>query len=282
VLDTLLPVQEGFFSIEGIAGMGFAQPRYVHPDASAVELPQSSGFDRTFAAAVHPVQGLATLESGRGEEGGALVLRAFAVGGRERFAPVQVTQLPAQPFGLQALVGLDAQGRLLVLWDDGTGEEPETLRARWYSAEGAPLTAEFDAGVSLRRAFDGSFVRPGPLAALKGGGLVLRVEGRWTRLFPAAVARAEPAPAWLAARPFTTLAPVRGGRAYALLQDPESGEYGRCRDALELVTPAGESCGTLRFASEGGACGDPLVLGADGSVLQQRECRAQVWRALLR
>jgi hypothetical protein len=109
---------------------------------------------------------------------------------------------------------------------------------------------------------------------LVDGGIAVSDGSAWRGIFRDGVARIEPPPGWLAARPGTRLATVRGGRAYAVLPMPGGPQGGTGDQAtFEIVAASGESCGTVTLpapAAEAGVTRTPTALdvGQDGTVIQ--------------
>ena len=103
--------------------------------------------------------------------------------------------------------------------------------------------------------------------ALVGGGVAIRLDGRWASLiFPSASSTA--APPWMAQD--TDFASVRGEKAYAVLHG--SG-------AADLVSVTGTSCGTVKFPAV------DLAVGLDGTVIGATSasgCTKVFWPALLK
>ena len=131
-------------------------------------------------------------------------------------------------------VGVDALGLALVLWDGAAaGYGANTLAGRWLSRSGAPLTPVFLAASGL------ALSAPAHLRPLLGGGLALQLDGKWVRQFPSGQARGEAAPAWLAARPNTTLELLPGHRGYALLP-PAGAHQAPCEQAVAAPRPGGQ------------------------------------------
>ncbi len=194
-----------------------------------------------------------------------LKVQRFDGTGQTRFAAVTVaTWLLGAQEQLAVVVGTDVQGRALVLWNGDAFFGAGTTAGRWLDAQGAPLTPIFQAQVPSL----GSASMSRALTPLIGGGLVLQLDGMWTRSFASGVSSASAPPDWLAQRR-GRLEIVRGGRAYALLPPTPSAPV--CTQQVEVLAPDGTSCGVMTFETEPGACAsDPLVLGADGTILQQQ------------
>jgi hypothetical protein len=124
------------------------------------------------------------------------------------------------------------------------------------------------------------------IAPLLDGSFVLRLGGTWTyRLQPGATA-VEPAPCWLASRPATELALVRGGTAYASLHRGSE----ECDRVVEVLTPEGKTCGFVPVSGTDGRC--ELAVGRDGTLSkgavavgggagQPRSCVLEFWPAAL-
>lgn len=113
----------------------------------------------------------------------------------------------------------------------------------------------------------GSTARARPL---RGGGVAVQVDGRWTGLVQPGQSGVQPAPAWLADA--ADFAVALGAKAYALL--PRTG------NAVGIVSAEGNSCGTISFPGV-----SSVVVGVDGTVVGatgSRGCTKFVWRNVLR
>jgi hypothetical protein len=166
--------------------------------------------------------------------------------------------------------GVDLLGRALVVLDGGSGN----IDAIWIDEHGAAKTAVFrvlsgfSAGVS-------TWFETSPLI---GSGLALRRmdapatgderrSSRWLGILPSGTASLQAAPDWLASRPDTNMELARSGRAYAFT--PWAADASVCDQQVEIVSPAGSSCGKADFAVDGSACTTrELRLGLDGTVMQ--------------
>ena len=88
---------------------------------------------------------------------------------------------------------------------------------------------------------------------------------------------------------------VDGRRAYAFT--PTAQDVAACAQKVDVVSPGGNSCGTLTFTIDGNACTTrELRVGRDGSVLQMlpydretvltsagaRTCTLRFWPSVLR
>jgi len=157
--------------------------------------------------------------------------------------------------------------------------------ARWFDATGQPLTPWFTVGNVVGTS----------IHLLHDGTVVLSDNGRWDVALQDGVSNPVAVPDWLAARPFTRLATIRGGRGYAVLaMDPTSGDATH----FEIVTASGQSCGTFAVPAPTVTATDSrtprrLDVGPDGTLLQQlsrnvvpnnggAQCVFRWWPALLR
>jgi hypothetical protein len=153
---------------------------------------------------------------------------------------------------------VDQQDRILIVRaPDFRASGPSgRYAARWFDAEGMPLTGWFDAGAVT---LGGLTLRP-----LIGGGAVLRVAftevAEWRAAFVSGTANVGPAPAFLP--PNTDLAIVRGGKAYAVLS---SSSYNHPVGSVAIFAPGGKSCGTL--ATNGAK--QSFYIGKDGTLIDQ-------------
>ena len=143
----------------------------------------------------------------------------------------------------------------------------QTGQARWYDANGAPMTDWF--GV----AFGPPNVIP-PATALADGSIVFGVgTGLPTGRIAQGSTQLEPMPDWVASRAAAAgtgfvyfgaaLAVVRGGAANAFAM-VKSGVGEPCVIDVEVLTPSGESCGTAELRAPD-ACGS-VSIGFDGTV----------------
>lgn len=214
------------------------------------------------------------VSSAMAPDGGTVMLGRSFDSGTASLGPTTIEWLDASGDVLRTSPPLDANPTMLLVdWssghvltlDPGTGGAG-TLRARWYDAAGAPLTPWFDAGATL----DGGHAT---LHLLVDGGIALGDGSVWRGVFRDGVAGIDAPPAWLADRPGTRLATVRGGRAYAVLPMPGPGAQATDETTFEVVTPSGESCGKVSLPAppaEQGVTRTPTALdvGQDGTVLE--------------
>jgi hypothetical protein len=156
--------------------------------------------------------------------------------------------------------------------------------ARWFDATGQPLTPWFTAGN----------VAGTSMHLLLDGTAVLSDDGRWDVALQDGVSNPVAVPDWLATRPFTRLATIRGGRGYAVLpMDATTADV----TYFEIVTASGQSCGTFAVPAPTAGATESinprrLDVGQDGTLLQQLsksapstggvQCMFRWWPALLR
>jgi hypothetical protein len=179
-----------------------------------------------------------------------------------------------KPLGSRATVfgqAVDPNGRALVILDGGPG----TISAIWFNTDGTPATEVFTILTGFQPG-PNTWFEASPL--LDGSMAVRRVDlpdyrfweerrSQWLAVLPSGVARADPAPDWLARRPDTRMELVRNRRAYAFL--PWAAQVGTCNQQVEVASPSGASCGKLDFTVDGNACRTrELRLGLDGTVMQ--------------
>ncbi|HEY6908425.1 MAG TPA: hypothetical protein VI356_03580 [Myxococcales bacterium] len=223
-------------------------------------------------------------------------IEMFNVDASIRWGPVALGS-NAPVFG----AGIDLLGHTLVILSGGPG----VVNGIWFDEHGAPMTAFFP----LVEGF-----QPGPstwfeTSPLIGSGLALRrmdapspsaTEERrtssWMGVVPSGTPRLDPPPAWLGQRPNTNMQLVRAGGAYAFF--PWAADVPSCDQQVEVVSPAGNSCGKLDFPVDANACTTrELRLGLDGTVAQMlpqsreqntppgspvRTCTLRFWPAALR
>ncbi len=189
----------------------------------------------------------------------------------------------------------DGQGHVLVVWEGASTCGVGTIAGRWFDREGKPLTGAFRAASATDAPQPVPYLsQPKRLQPLTDGSLVLQTrDGAWVRRFVAPIPAGNPAPSWLAARPGWDLQIVRGGQAYAAI-DPDA-----CHPRIEVLSPAGEVCGTLDYPAPpaGSAACDPgtrqpsLTIGVDGTVMRLasitpsptgQDCEYQWWSGELR
>jgi len=168
----------------------------------------------------------------------------------------------------QVITGVDRAGNSLILWNGAARFGANTLAGQWLNHAGAagPVFLFASGIIPGELAHNGS----GEFAALTprvGSGLLIaKFDGTWFGQIDPMSTRVSPVPAWLAARPNKILQMVHGGTGYAAI--PFSSASGVCQAQVEVISPAGNSCGTATFANGGGTCASPPPLvGYDGTVL---------------
>ncbi len=148
-------------------------------------------------------------------------------------------------------------GRVLVTAMSGNDH---SWKARWLDHDAKPLTDWFPFQLTTTPPTYqvATYVTLEPLA---DGSIALREGDAWTLAFPNGVARCDPAPAWLATRAATEVSVVRGGKAMALTARGQTSVCGS--DTFEVVTPTGQSCGTVQLTSAA-SCAH-VAFGRDGT-----------------
>jgi hypothetical protein len=284
--DDLLDVDRWFhFTSDGWAGLSFlpvsGTPYPPYGLASFDDRGNRLGLSRD-----------AILSSAPDGQGGSVALGQTWASGN--VGPTQLEWLDAHA-GLVRSVTLDQDGGLLLSsWGTGHvlvlgGRAP--VRARWYDAQGEPLTPWFDAVPSLDTP---------TLHLLVDGSIAIGDLAGWRGVFRDGVASMDPPPAWLAARPFTRLATIRGGRGYAVLplDFHPPGVPWQDETKVEILSASGESCGTIATPAAPGEAGvtrqpSSLGVGQDGTLFEMddlsgpglsggRACEFRWWPAALR
>jgi hypothetical protein len=165
-------------------------------------------------------------------------------------------------------VAVDALDRTVVLSADHVEGR---MSARWFDAEGQPLTVWFDVGPAFRGGYWWNWPGwGGNLYPLPGGGVALRERtgfdsGGWLATLPSGKAELQPPP-----KGFTglTVRTLRSGKGFAF-PGP---------DAVQIVSATGKACGSLPVGN--------ADVGRDGSIvvghpLTDHACTATVYpRAL--
>lgn len=131
----------------------------------------------------------------------------------------------------------DASGAVVVIFQGNTG-----TRFLWFD----PSLHQSVAASTVGGAVHEAIARP-----LLGGGVAVRLDGRWTATVKPADGTVHPAPAWLSDG--TDFTRARGGKAYALWSGG---------NAVDLVSPQGNACGRLPFPGV-----TTVSLGADGTAI---------------
>jgi hypothetical protein len=195
--------------------------------------------------------GAVSLRAGSGTAADALTVRKFDGSGQEKASATAAGSFTVRG-GAE-----DAGGAVLAIVAGAGG----ALQGIWFDLAQGTSGAPFAVGTASAP----------PLARpLLTGGVVLRLDGRWTALVLPGDTALHAAPQWL--RDGVDFTPVRAGTAYAL-QQPGS-------NALDLVSTQGHACGTVTFPGQGG-----LALGGDGTVIGSAGgtgCTKVFWRGLLK
>ncbi len=164
---------------------------------------------------------------------------------------------------------------------------PDNVVARWFGADGAPLTDWFDA----RFQFQGQVL----LTLLLDGRPAIFDGIQWVAAYRAGTTAVDAPPAWLAARAGMRIAALPGGRGYLALG---GSDWFDASPAAELLTRDGESCGFLQpppgaAPSEGARAPVTYWLGEDGTLIESAHldgpllaegihCAFRWWPGLLR
>jgi hypothetical protein len=194
-------------------------------------------------------------------------------------------------------IGVDVNGRTLVVTDGAAAYGAGTISGEWFDAAGNgsgefKLFGDFTPGRSTWF----------QLAPLIGGGLaVARFDGTgphditsaWIGVVGSLSHAMDAAPAWLSSRGNTWLEIVRGGKAYAFL--PLGAAKVTCAPQIEVVSPGGQSCGTHALFLASGTCDTfDVTAGKDGTLMVElpdsmerssgagRSCTWRAWREELR
>ncbi len=227
------------------------------------------------------------------EDNSGLPNRRRVLTNRGTFGPRDLER-DAPVFGL----GVDLAFHVLVIQ---AGDCSGCVSGQWFDGDGTPATGSF----TLLTGFTPGANTWFETAPLLGGGLAVRrvdADGgffaanrsTWLVTVAAGSSSPQPAPAWLASRPNTNLAPIRNRTAYALLPNGETG--GACTQRLELVSRGGNSCAHYDLDLAPGTCDtSELRVGLDGTILQHtptslernpygrpQSCALRYWPAALR
>jgi hypothetical protein len=210
---------------------------------------------------------IASAPDGRG--GSAVLERARDAAGNS--GPVKLSRVDDRgAYGASTTLDDPDASMLIVNWDTGhalvVATGASVTRGRWFDAAGAAMTGWFPVAGPLRGA-GGAMLR-----LLLDGRVALYDGARWAGVVADGQARVDAVPGWLADRPRTRLAAIRGGRGYAVLPNPPSGERASW-DAFEVVAADGTSCGTVQVPAsrppDGSTRGPSwLGFGEDGTLLQ--------------
>ena len=200
------------------------------------------------------------------------VVHRFDAAGAPRTAPAEAAVFPrgrvAEPMG----GGVSTAGEALVLMP-----ALDAWRPTWLSEAGAYVTDGTDRHETVP-------LVPLSLQSLLDGGLALRMNGRWTRVYGHLAQASAPPPAWLAERSAWPYRFTRGSRGYALFQ-PAGEISADCTQRVDLVAPSGRLCGRVTLREDAAGCTTgALDQGWDGTVVQQSgkdACAFRWWPRLL-
>jgi hypothetical protein len=188
---------------------------------------------------------------------GGLTLHRIDVAGNESGSA------SAQAAGTPLAVAEDQGGQILAVVQSGGA-----AKGLWFDLAHGAAGTPFDLGAVSHEAI---------ARGLVGGGVAVRLDGRWTAVVqPGSSAPAAP-PDWMntqgaRTRTLPDFALVRGGKAYAV---SEAG-----RSSIDLVSTGGNACGTVAFSGVAS-----LTVGADGTVVGSsgaNGCGKVFWRGALR
>ena len=175
-----------------------------------------------------------------------------------------------------SLVGVDLAGHVLVTADDTSGSRTV---ARWFDANGAPLTGWFPALAANEFNFlmDGSLVTRGDSPRTIFGPaptnhiLERYLDGQST---PTAL------PSWLQARAANRLYVIRNGKGYA-----SWGSGGSCGGALEVLAASGKSCGCVSvpgLSAYSSVGRDGSLIASGGNYAPAPQCTYALYPQLLK
>jgi hypothetical protein len=183
------------------------------------------------------------------------------------------TMMPMASGDTILATGTDASGLKLVL-QDASSMCSGCVTGQWFDSMGMASMDSF----TVLSGFNGTTL---DMAQLIGGGLAIRgmngMTSQWLATIGPGSTMPLAAPAWLA--PDTSLAIVRGGRAYAIV--PTS----TCSASVEILSPAGNQCGQLTAPDEGASCS--LSVSLDGTLVQSMlgsdsmSCMQDSWPGVL-
>jgi len=183
------------------------------------------------------------------------------------------TMMPMTSGDTILATGTDVGGLKLVL-QDASSMCSGCVTGQWFDSTGMASMDSF----TVLSGFNGTML---DMAQLIGGGLAIRgmngMTFQWLTTIGPGSTMPQTAPAWLA--PDTSLAIVRGGRAYAIV--PAS----TCSASVEILSPAGNQCGQLTAPDEGASCS--LSVSPDGTLVQSMlgadsmSCMQDSWPGVL-
>jgi hypothetical protein len=202
-----------------------------------------------------------------------LTTQRFDASGAPRWAAPVTFGARSDPTISFLAAGITRSGEALALW-----QHSAWLDVAWLDAGGA-LVAEADLAEPQETVLGSlQLTHDLALAPLLDGGLALRVDGAFRRVYPRLATTSAPPPAWLADRARWSYRFTRGNAGYALF--PPAGEPSPgCDQGVELRAPSGRLCGRVVLHGNGQACTTGAVdHGWDGTVVQQASSGACTWR----
>jgi hypothetical protein len=175
--------------------------------------------------------------------------------------------------------GVSRRGESLALW-----QHSALLDVSWQNAAGEEVTGAERAERSADVLGSDALAHAIDLVPLLDGGLAVRADGAFRRVYPHLGTASVPLPGWLAARAAWSFRLTRGNRGYALFPPPGAASAD-CGQAIELRAPSGRLCGRVILPGDGKPCATGILdQGWDGTVVQQRTadgCAYRFWPRLL-
>jgi hypothetical protein len=255
-----------------------------YPGTNAVLTGQLAGFEgyvwtadrkatfrRAWDSKGHVLRDTATVPDGFvfiGEDplGGFVLWRVEAPGGpllvnyNEQLEVRWALKTPA--YGEPGAVAVDRAGRTLVLFGADPSIAPNSVDGMWVDHDG--VAGPIFRALGTQR--DSTHAMGFALTQRVGNGLHLKAGNDWVGQFDSLSTSMSAPPDWLKARPGTWLHMVHGGRGYAVLP-PWSGD---CSRTVEVMSPAGSSCGSTTFTASSQSCSNAnSTVGWDGTLLLQ-------------
>jgi hypothetical protein len=162
-------------------------------------------------------------------------------------------------------MAVDRAGATLYLFDGTAYFGANTVAGLWIIQAGAAGKI-FE---MLGPQSDVAYRLPFEMTQRTRSGLFLSRSSTWVAEIDSFATASSLAPAWLQARPSSSLHMVHGGKGYAVLPafrwDAQD-----CAQTVEVVSPTGVSCGTTTFRAAAGTCRiGPITVGYDGTVMQR-------------
>lgn len=186
----------------------------------------------------------------------------------------------SDPQVLFLAAGVSRAGESLAIW-----QHSAFLDVSWRDRSGAELAGAILGETSADVLGSSALSHALELAPLLDGGLAVRADGAFRRIYPRLATASAPLPAWLAARAAWTFRFTRGNAGYALLPPPGQASAD-CTQAIDLLAPSGRLCGrvVLHPAAPGACTTGAVDQGWDGTVVQQTAagaCAYRAWHGLL-